>query len=175
MGKPLYLDAIIKACTRQDFAHVFVMLNISSTLLKHIFIMVPKEDVSETSCKVYVEYEWVPPKCVTCMSFRHLMKAYPSTKPVLKPAMAVYVQPPLSMNDKSIATHCSNWGQNKVGEMVKEPQKRHGVPSQPLQDDSGKGKELVLYNQFDALMLDEKLNEATSSGPKQSSPPNNYT
>ncbi|KAL0361938.1 UNVERIFIED_CONTAM: hypothetical protein Sradi_3878300 [Sesamum radiatum] len=132
IGKLLYRDAITKACTRLDFARICVMLNISSMLLKHIVIMVPKEDGSEMPCKVYVEYEWIPPKCVSCMSLGHLTKACPSTKLVLKPPVAVYVQHPLSMNDKSIATHCSDPGSSKVGETVKELRKGHGPPSQPL-------------------------------------------
>ncbi|KAL0284970.1 UNVERIFIED_CONTAM: hypothetical protein Sradi_7185300 [Sesamum radiatum] len=65
VGKPLYPDAITRACTRLDFARVCVMLDISAKLLKHIVIMVPKEDGSEVACKVDVEYEWLPPKCTT--------------------------------------------------------------------------------------------------------------
>ncbi|KAL0295154.1 UNVERIFIED_CONTAM: hypothetical protein Sradi_6849100 [Sesamum radiatum] len=41
VGKPLYPDAITRACTRLDFARVCVMLDISAKLLKHIVIMVP--------------------------------------------------------------------------------------------------------------------------------------
>ncbi|KAL0434073.1 UNVERIFIED_CONTAM: hypothetical protein Slati_2741600 [Sesamum latifolium] len=41
IGKPLYPDAITKACTRLDFARVCVMLNISSKLPKHIVILAP--------------------------------------------------------------------------------------------------------------------------------------
>ncbi|KAL0402272.1 UNVERIFIED_CONTAM: hypothetical protein Slati_4257100 [Sesamum latifolium] len=39
IGRPLYPDAITKACTRLDFARVCVMLDISSKLPKHIVIM----------------------------------------------------------------------------------------------------------------------------------------
>ncbi|KAL0409565.1 UNVERIFIED_CONTAM: hypothetical protein Sradi_1890900 [Sesamum radiatum] len=63
IGKPLYPDAITQACTRLDFACACVMLDISSKLPKHIVIMVPREDGSESACKVDVEYEWLPPKC----------------------------------------------------------------------------------------------------------------
>ncbi|KAL0361528.1 UNVERIFIED_CONTAM: hypothetical protein Sradi_3837300 [Sesamum radiatum] len=44
IGKPLYPDAITRACTRLDFARVCVMLDISSKLSKHIVIMVLSED-----------------------------------------------------------------------------------------------------------------------------------
>ncbi|KAK4384263.1 hypothetical protein Sango_3078200, partial [Sesamum angolense] len=63
VGQPLYQDTITRACTRLDFARVCVMLDISSTLPKHLIIMMPREDGTEVPCKVEVEYEWVPPKC----------------------------------------------------------------------------------------------------------------
>ncbi|KAL2237701.1 UNVERIFIED_CONTAM: hypothetical protein Sindi_0961800 [Sesamum indicum] len=62
MGKPLYQDAIMRACTRLDFARICVMLDISSKLPKHIIIMTPNEDGGEAPYKVDVEYEWLPPK-----------------------------------------------------------------------------------------------------------------
>ncbi|KAL0291137.1 UNVERIFIED_CONTAM: hypothetical protein Sradi_7033400 [Sesamum radiatum] len=74
IGKPLYPDAITRACTRLDFARVCIMLDISSKLPKHIVIMVPHDDGGETACKVDVEYEWLPPKCTACMSLGHSTK-----------------------------------------------------------------------------------------------------
>ncbi|KAL0420570.1 UNVERIFIED_CONTAM: hypothetical protein Slati_3079900 [Sesamum latifolium] len=47
IGRPLYPDAITRACTRLDFARVCIMLDISSKLPKHIVIMVPQEDGGE--------------------------------------------------------------------------------------------------------------------------------
>ncbi|KAK4384388.1 hypothetical protein Sango_3065800 [Sesamum angolense] len=67
VGLPLYQDTITRACTRLDFARVCVMLDISSTLPKHLIIMMPREDGTEVPCKVEVEYEWVPPKCKNCI------------------------------------------------------------------------------------------------------------
>ncbi|KAL0455349.1 UNVERIFIED_CONTAM: hypothetical protein Slati_0874100 [Sesamum latifolium] len=58
VGRPLYPDAITRACTRLDFACVCVMLDISSKLPKHLILMMPKDDGSEVPCKVDVEYEW---------------------------------------------------------------------------------------------------------------------
>ncbi|KAK4383987.1 hypothetical protein Sango_3100900 [Sesamum angolense] len=43
IGRPLYPDAISRACTRLDFARVCVMLHISSELPKHVVIMMPNE------------------------------------------------------------------------------------------------------------------------------------
>ncbi|KAL0453553.1 UNVERIFIED_CONTAM: hypothetical protein Slati_1333400 [Sesamum latifolium] len=51
IGKPLYPDAITRACTRLDFTRVCVMLDISSKLPKYVIIMLPKEDGSEAACK----------------------------------------------------------------------------------------------------------------------------
>ncbi|KAL0444844.1 UNVERIFIED_CONTAM: hypothetical protein Slati_2207100 [Sesamum latifolium] len=55
IGRPLYPDAITKACTRLDFARVCVMLDYHSTLPKHIVVMSPSEDGLEIPCRVDVE------------------------------------------------------------------------------------------------------------------------
>ncbi|KAL0288910.1 UNVERIFIED_CONTAM: Retrovirus-related Pol polyprotein from type-2 retrotransposable element R2DM [Sesamum angustifolium] len=91
IGKPLYPDAITRACTRLDFARVCVMLNVNSKLPKHIVIMMPNEHGGESPCKVDVEYEWLPPKCTNCTSLGHASKECPLTKPV-KPAVSIYVR-----------------------------------------------------------------------------------
>ncbi|KAL2252865.1 UNVERIFIED_CONTAM: hypothetical protein Sindi_0081200 [Sesamum indicum] len=92
VGKPLYPDAITRACTRLDFARVCVMLDITSNLPKHIIIMIPHEDGGESPYKVDVEYEWLPPKCTICMTLGHSAKecALNKTKPA-KPPIAIYV------------------------------------------------------------------------------------
>ncbi|KAL0445484.1 UNVERIFIED_CONTAM: hypothetical protein Slati_1676300 [Sesamum latifolium] len=63
IGRPPYQDAITKACTGLDFARVYMMLDISSKLPKHIVVMIPSDDAGEIPCRVNVEYEWLPPKC----------------------------------------------------------------------------------------------------------------
>ncbi|KAL2251876.1 UNVERIFIED_CONTAM: hypothetical protein Sindi_2309900 [Sesamum indicum] len=93
IGKPLYLDAITRECTRLDFARVCVMLDVSAKLSRHIIIMTPNEDGRKTPCKVDVEYEWLPLKCTGCMSLGHSAKdcvLNKQTKPV-KPLVSVYV------------------------------------------------------------------------------------
>ncbi|KAL0299870.1 UNVERIFIED_CONTAM: hypothetical protein Sangu_3150900 [Sesamum angustifolium] len=90
IGKPLYPDAITRACTRLDFARVCVMLNVNSKLPKHIVIMMPNEHGGESPCKVDVE-KWLPPKCTNCTSLGHASKECPLTKPV-KPAVSIYVR-----------------------------------------------------------------------------------
>ncbi|KAL0455543.1 UNVERIFIED_CONTAM: hypothetical protein Slati_0893500 [Sesamum latifolium] len=140
IGKPLYPDAITRACTRLDFARVCVMLDISSKLSKYIVIMVPREDGGESACKVDVEYEWLPSKCTACMSLGHPTKECPTTKPKPSP-VSVYVQkPPQPIH--------------------REPARREPSTSQDVSEGEGtgfvdredKGKAIVLYNAFDALM-----------------------
>ncbi|KAL0444874.1 UNVERIFIED_CONTAM: hypothetical protein Slati_2210100 [Sesamum latifolium] len=91
IGKPLYPDVITKACTRLDFARVCVMLNIASKLPKHIVIMAPTAEGGEIPCKVDVEYEWVPKKCITCMSLGHSASSCPMTQPSTKKSVNVFV------------------------------------------------------------------------------------
>ena len=50
VGKPLYPDAITRACTKLDFARVCVMIDITHKFTKHIIVMVPNEDGGETPC-----------------------------------------------------------------------------------------------------------------------------
>ncbi|KAK4382501.1 hypothetical protein Sango_2864400 [Sesamum angolense] len=91
IGRPLYCDAITRACMRLDFARVCVMLNVSSKLPKHVFIMMPNELGGESACKVDVEYEWLPPKCTGCSSLGHRTKKCPLSKPT-KPAVSIFVR-----------------------------------------------------------------------------------
>ncbi|KAL2249913.1 UNVERIFIED_CONTAM: hypothetical protein Sindi_2465000 [Sesamum indicum] len=93
VGKPLYPDAITRACTRLDFARVCVMLDISSKLPNHITIMTPDDDCGEYPCKVDVEYEWVLPKCTSCMTLGHSVKDCTVNKVAKpgKPPVSVYV------------------------------------------------------------------------------------
>ncbi|KAK4382247.1 hypothetical protein Sango_2890500 [Sesamum angolense] len=104
VGRPLYQDTITRACTRLDFARVCVMLDISSTLPKHLIIMMPREDGTEVPCKVEVGYEWVPPKCKNCMSLGYSTSACPDARKIDKSPVSVYVQkrtvqPPVSRPD----------------------------------------------------------------------------
>ncbi|KAL2251910.1 UNVERIFIED_CONTAM: hypothetical protein Sindi_2313300 [Sesamum indicum] len=93
VGKPLYPDAITRACTRLDFTRVCVMIDVTQKLEKHIIIMTPDEDGGETPCKVDIEYEWLPPKCTRCMTLGHSKKECSLTKPQkqTKPPVKVYV------------------------------------------------------------------------------------
>ncbi|KAL0294711.1 UNVERIFIED_CONTAM: hypothetical protein Scaly_2572900 [Sesamum calycinum] len=154
IGKPLYQDTITKACTRLDFARVCIMLNISSKLLKHVIIMVPNETGNGVSCKVDVEYEWVPPKCAKCMCLGHLTVSCQPQKTPLKPLVAVYVQKiwvPTTPMPKSTAQPIMEESRSMT-----EP-----IPSvlifnlQQPDSETSNDKELVLCNPFDALTLDD--------------------
>ncbi|KAL0378737.1 UNVERIFIED_CONTAM: hypothetical protein Sradi_3179200 [Sesamum radiatum] len=87
VGRPLYPDAITRACTRLDIARVCVMLDISSKLPKHILMA---DDGSEVPCKVDVKYEWVPPKCKQCLSLGHTAFACLVKKQTVKPPVSVF-------------------------------------------------------------------------------------
>ncbi|KAL0290138.1 UNVERIFIED_CONTAM: hypothetical protein Sangu_2586300 [Sesamum angustifolium] len=102
IGKPLYPDAITRACTRLDFARVCVMLDINSKLPRHVIIMIPLENGGETACKVDVEYEWVPPKCKNCMSLGHATTACPDSKKVEKPPISVVQKRTMSPRSSSL-------------------------------------------------------------------------
>ncbi|KAL2248719.1 UNVERIFIED_CONTAM: hypothetical protein Sindi_2345600 [Sesamum indicum] len=182
VGKPLYPDAITRACTRLDFARVCVMLDITSNLPKHIIITTPDEEGGETPCKVDVEYEWVPSKCTGCMSLGHSIKdcsLSKSTKSIKQP-VCVYV--PTSggsqlprMQDKYAKTS---------GDALAVPSRSSSLPSlegtSPRSDihaspthrekrREDKGKALVIYNSFDALQMLEDADD-TTRGLKTSSP-----
>ncbi|KAK4383479.1 hypothetical protein Sango_2771200 [Sesamum angolense] len=68
IGRPLYPNAITRACTRLDFTRVCVMLNVSSKLPKHVVIMMPNELGGHSTA--------------TC----------PKSNKIEKPKVAVYVQ-----------------------------------------------------------------------------------
>ncbi|KAL2250077.1 UNVERIFIED_CONTAM: hypothetical protein Sindi_2481400 [Sesamum indicum] len=93
VGRPLYPDAITRACTRLDFARVCVMLDVTSQLLKHIIIMTPDEEGGESPCKIEVEYELLPPKCTSYLTLGHSAKECALNKPskTIKPLVSVYM------------------------------------------------------------------------------------
>ncbi|KAL0455466.1 UNVERIFIED_CONTAM: hypothetical protein Slati_0885800 [Sesamum latifolium] len=111
--------------------------------------MVPCEDGREKACKVDVEYEWLPPKCNACMSLGHPTKQCPSTKPK-QPPVSVYVQKPPVMK-----------------EQVRRELREMSSGSRSV-DQVDRGKAIVLYNAFDALMIpdgDTEISEGPMSSP----------
>ncbi|KAL2232643.1 UNVERIFIED_CONTAM: hypothetical protein Sindi_1444300 [Sesamum indicum] len=172
IGRPLYPDVITRACTRLDFARVYVMLDINAKLPKHLVIMSSTEEGGEIACKVDVEYEWLPLKCTTCMSLGHATKDCPSMK-VPKPPVNVYgqkarVQPPIAESSKVVEEDKNN----SCGDINQQPIVSE-TPSTPVAQGINKGrykgKELVIFNTFGAF---NSLNDAddTIRGPKISSP-----
>ncbi|KAK4381825.1 hypothetical protein Sango_2931200 [Sesamum angolense] len=110
IGRPLYPDAITRACTRLDFARVCVMLKVSSKLPKHVVIMMPNELGGESACKVDVEYEWLPPKCTGCSSLGHNTKECPLSKPT-KPAISIFVKKSMPITKAAPEWKISEQGQ----------------------------------------------------------------
>ncbi|KAK4381372.1 hypothetical protein Sango_2975100 [Sesamum angolense] len=160
VGRPLYQDTITRACTRLDFARVCVMLDISSTLPKHLIIMMPREDGTEVPCKVEVEYEWVPPKCKNCMSLGHSTSACPDARKIDKLPVSVYVQ------------------KRTVQPPVSRPDVTKGADRKPLvaREDGAaehvevidKGKAVVVYNPFDVLLFANDDAGVSDRGPTSS-------
>ncbi|KAL0302142.1 UNVERIFIED_CONTAM: hypothetical protein Scaly_3042100 [Sesamum calycinum] len=157
IGKPLYLDAITRDCTRLDFARVCVMLDISSKLPRHVIAMIPMENGGESACKVDVEYEWLPPKCNSCHTLGHTTSACELQKPS-KPAVSVYVQKPKRVSPPSVPVAAP------APETVDEP------TMEPEIHPTDKGKQIVLFNAFDLLQSVNDDAESSSRGPKASSP-----
>ncbi|KAL2252874.1 UNVERIFIED_CONTAM: hypothetical protein Sindi_0082100 [Sesamum indicum] len=168
VGKPLYPDAITRACTRLDFARVCVMIDATQKLHKHIIVMAPDAEGGETPCKVDVEYEWLPPKCTACMSLGHSDKdcALNKTRKPTKPTVNVYV-PKLNVSQPQLPTK----GRKTMKPMVEDIPKadagdRHVDQNHSKQDE--RGKAIVIYNAFDALHLIDDAGEH-SRGPDTSS------
>ncbi|KAL2252017.1 UNVERIFIED_CONTAM: hypothetical protein Sindi_2324000 [Sesamum indicum] len=174
VGKPLYPDAITRACTRLDFARVCVMIDVTQKIQNHIVIMTPDEDGGETPCKTDIEYEWLPPKCTGCMTLGHSVKECTSTKPQkqTKPPVKVYVprtnvlQPPApeerqKKHETMVEVNDATRGDKSVEHDECEPSYH-----------KEKGKEVIIYNPFDTLNLIDDAEEITR-GPNTCSPSSN--
>ncbi|KAL2248033.1 UNVERIFIED_CONTAM: hypothetical protein Sindi_2655600, partial [Sesamum indicum] len=177
VGKPLYPDAITRACTRLDFAHVCVMLDATSNLPKHIIIMTPNEDGGESPCKIDVEYEWLPTRCNTCMTLGHTTKecAHNKTAKSIKTPVPGYV-PKVKAPRAQVVSESNEEAMPNRGKEVSAVQRREkqtvirDTPSLevgPSREE--RGKALVIYNSFDALQLFDDA-EGSSRGPKPCSP-----
>ncbi|KAL0318194.1 UNVERIFIED_CONTAM: Transposon TX1 uncharacterized protein [Sesamum calycinum] len=152
IGKPLYPDAITRACTRLDFARVCVMLDISSKLPQQVIIMIPLENGGESACKVDVEYEWLPPKCNLCHSLGHAASTCALHKPP-KPAVAVYVQKP-----KHVASPASV--------PIVEPEPVH----EPLEDEAIKESDIKIKEKAPSVLIHVECCCMECSGPESARP-----
>ncbi|KAL2235707.1 UNVERIFIED_CONTAM: hypothetical protein Sindi_1302900 [Sesamum indicum] len=185
VGKPLYPDAITRACTRLDFARVCVMVDVTSNLPKHIIIMNPDEDGGVSPCKVDVEYEWLPQKCNNCMTLGHSAKDCVLNKPKpVKPPIVVYVpkvgtlQEPTrpernrnhpredddTTNIPSRPPHMPDRNKSRPPPALVVEKQREG--REYTRDTTGpsreeRGKALVIYNTFDALHLLDDTDESS--------------
>ncbi|KAL2226595.1 UNVERIFIED_CONTAM: hypothetical protein Sindi_2018200 [Sesamum indicum] len=169
VGKPLYPDAITRACTRLDFARVCVMVDVSQNLPNHVIIMTPDEDGGETPCKVDVEYEWLPKKCLDCMTMGHSTKECPLTKPkkTTKPPVAVYVPKPFTA--RATTEHVRVRKPRQDCEVVNGMKNGDNPTGSNTNSQDNRGKEVVIYNAFEALHLIDDTYEQ-SGGPNTSNP-----
>ncbi|KAL0449165.1 UNVERIFIED_CONTAM: hypothetical protein Slati_1472900 [Sesamum latifolium] len=171
IGRPLYLDAITKACTRLNFARVCVMLDVSSTLPKHIVILAPTKDGGEVPCRVDVEYEWIPPKCKECRFLGHRMADCTNKPKSTKPLIAVYVK---RRKDENVV----NTDETSVPKSTNAPMPvvtKHTSPTEMKPSNGNitevdKGKAIIVYNPFDALLLHDDDTGNFYGGPKECSP-----
>ncbi|KAL2235617.1 UNVERIFIED_CONTAM: hypothetical protein Sindi_1293900 [Sesamum indicum] len=170
VGKPLYPDAITRACTRLDFARVCVMIDVTQKIEKHIIITTPDEDGGETPCKVDVEYEWLPAKCTNCMTLGHTVKDCTLNKPrkPTKPPIAVYVQK-ATISPQPTAPEKGSSTLNHTADETPRREENDVHFERNVSQHSDKGKEVVIYNAFDALHLLDDAEEPTR-GPNISSP-----
>ncbi|KAL0416501.1 UNVERIFIED_CONTAM: hypothetical protein Slati_3482000 [Sesamum latifolium] len=157
VGKPLYPDAITKARTRLDFACICILLDISSKPPRHVIIMARKEDGGEVPCKVDVEYEWIPPKCVKCMCLGHSTGSCSMTKTTMKLPVAVFVQKSIVNHDKLSSTKVSIPQPRalEIVEEVAEPTTSHEL-SNPIPMITAKGPkkrspQMVLHDKCECL------------------------
>ncbi|KAL0283849.1 UNVERIFIED_CONTAM: Retrovirus-related Pol polyprotein from type-2 retrotransposable element R2DM [Sesamum radiatum] len=154
IGRPLYPDAITRACTRLDFARVCIMLNVSSKLPKHVVIMMPNELGGESACKVDVEYEWLPPKCTGCAGLGHSTKECPLSKQT-KPAVAIYVRKPPPPTPAEPELKISEQGQaDLVPEEIHPETETDRVGEEMSEYGKDKSNDIVLFNAFDEFYLD---------------------
>ncbi|KAL0319699.1 UNVERIFIED_CONTAM: hypothetical protein Sradi_5231400 [Sesamum radiatum] len=139
-------------CMRLDFARVCAMLNISSKSAKTSRYYDTKGGGGEIACKIDVEYEWVPPKCTSCMSLGHSIVACPTNKLVTKPRVSVYLHRPIIEKRKDLPPNVTCGDSGKPHDMEDDQHNTKVDLVKPLTNEGGKGKELMIYNSFDTLM-----------------------
>ncbi|KAL0405914.1 UNVERIFIED_CONTAM: hypothetical protein Slati_3905300 [Sesamum latifolium] len=162
VGWPLYPNAITKAGTRLDYARVCVLIDFSSTLPKHLIILTPDEDGGEHPCRVDIEYEWVPKKCVDCRALGHSVTECPSRKKATRPPVIVFVQKPQPTAQTRVPVE-------RMDPPTEQAVMRGPDRSPPMDDSACTGKEIVVFNPFDALSnLDDVVE--SERGPNSSSP-----
>lgn len=148
IGKPLYQDAITKQCSRVDYARVCVLEDFDANLPKHLVLLLPSEQGRGGTCKVLVEYEWLPAKCTTCSSLGHKDDHCPSRKKATQPVVQVYIP-------KASAPRNTEW--KTVGHSGQKLSAEDSIPLNDVEPKpaSIKGKEIVVYNPFDALDVED--------------------
>ncbi|KAL0302324.1 UNVERIFIED_CONTAM: hypothetical protein Scaly_3036500 [Sesamum calycinum] len=193
VGTPLYADKITRNCSRLDFARICVMLDYSSTLLKHLVVISPHlRDGKEVPTRVDIEYEWLPQRCKQCCSLGHIATACPDIKKKdNNPPVSIFVR-------KQQVNHIENMAELEAdNESEMDGSKSTGtvlkthIHPLPLQNSSfdpldkhnptipnPKGKDIVLYNPFDVLEAEianpdvntEADDNSLSTGPNICSP-----
>ncbi|KAL0453593.1 UNVERIFIED_CONTAM: hypothetical protein Slati_1337400 [Sesamum latifolium] len=154
IGRPLYPHAITKACTRLDFARVCVMLDISSKLLKHLIIMIPREDGGNH----HVGWRW------NMSGFR--LNAVPAIVWATKRKNA---RKSMAGKPKAVLERTMEYAPEAAPVTAPSHDREDEERSHTVHMGT-KDKELVIYNSFDLLMDNDELPESSNQGPNSSSP-----
>ncbi|KAL2247313.1 UNVERIFIED_CONTAM: hypothetical protein Sindi_2583600 [Sesamum indicum] len=134
----------------------------------HIIIMTPDEEGGELPCKVDVEYEWLPPRCTSCMTLGHSAKECTVNKPKsIKPPVNVYVPKVGALRGPMVTERTRDHPRPHT--VAKQTEDRGTRPTVAGPSREERGKEIVTYNSFDALQLLDSV-EGSSRGPKRSNP-----
>nr|GEW93016.1 hypothetical protein [Tanacetum cinerariifolium] len=78
LGTPLILDfytsnVCMQSWGRSSYARVMIELRANVELKDNIVVAMPKiTREGHYTCNVHVEYEWKPPRCLSCKVFRHI-------------------------------------------------------------------------------------------------------
>ncbi|KAL0302567.1 UNVERIFIED_CONTAM: hypothetical protein Scaly_3028300 [Sesamum calycinum] len=158
VGTPLYTDGITKECSRLDYARVCVMLDYNSELPKHLVVISPVlRNGKRIQNGLDVEYEWLPQRCTNCRSLGHVVATCPATKKRnLAPPITIFVQK--SSGHKDPQQHDRN-DINAAPVPASESAGPASVCHNSRDSVLDKGKEIVLYNSYDALAT-ELITEA---------------
>ncbi|KAL0420571.1 UNVERIFIED_CONTAM: hypothetical protein Slati_3080000 [Sesamum latifolium] len=157
------------------------MLDISSKLPKHVIVKIPRDDGGEVPCPVDVEYEWLPPKCTICQSLGHKNAECPDMRRQPTPAVHVFV--PKNLPPHQVICDPDHSQTRDLASRTREPRdhpssrqneesKGNEVVVSSTPDEAGpsrmaEGKEIVIYNAFDALLLDDENAENSARGPNR--------
>ncbi|KAL0283959.1 UNVERIFIED_CONTAM: hypothetical protein Sradi_7212100 [Sesamum radiatum] len=156
IGVPLYTDRITQNCLRLDYARVCVMLSYHSKLPKHLVVLSPVlPEGAEIPIKVDIEYEWLPMKCRQCVRWKRQVQSGDSVgqnEEVADKCVHVGVDVELSQQTSSSGPDGGNVAASPATPLANN---LNSTASGPLNARHSKGKEIIVYNSFQLLGMEE--------------------